>query len=340
MIAPDTPKQLSYERRRRWPAEQAQKWFAARPLPFGFNYVTSTAVNSTEMWLAETFDQDTITKELQWGGELGFNSCRVFLPFIVWDADSQGFLSRLDAFLTIASKAGLSTVPILFDDCAFAGKEPFLGPQDPPVLGKHNSGWTPSPGFQIADDMDMWPRLEQYVAAVTGQFGRDERILTWDLYNEPGNSQRGARSEPLLRAVFHWAEEHASQPLTTGAWGASVLDHLCIELSDVVSFHIYDSLEATENTIRQLQQHGRPLLCTEWMARTRDSRFITHLPLFGREQAGCFNWGLVNGKTQTHFPWGSSDPTIWFHDVFTQEGEPYDPEEIAAIRAFATEQEV
>jgi hypothetical protein len=44
------------------------------------------------------------------------------------------------------------------------------------------------------------------------------------------------------------------------------------------------------------------------------------------------NWGLVAGKTQTYFPWGSpvnaSIALVWFHDIFNKTGEPYSPYEI------------
>jgi hypothetical protein len=39
------------------------------------------------------------------------------------------------------------------------------------------------------------------------------------------------------------------------------------------------------------------------MARTHGNLFATHLPRFEQERIGCFNWGLVSGKTQTIFPW-------------------------------------
>ena len=39
-----------------WSVEQAQEWYKTIPWQVGFNYVTSTAVNSIEMWQSETFD--------------------------------------------------------------------------------------------------------------------------------------------------------------------------------------------------------------------------------------------------------------------------------------------
>ena len=203
----------------RWSAEKAQEWYGRLPWLCGFNYLPSTAVDSTEMWQRETFDPDTIRRELGWVQELGLNCCRVFLQALVWDADPDGQAERLEQFVGIAHDHGMATLPILFDDWAFAGKEPYLGPQAEPLPGIHNSGWTPSPGPARADEPSSWPRLHEYVAAQLSRFGQDERVLGWDLYNEPGNEGRGPRSLPLLRAAFEWAREAAPmQPLTLGVW--------------------------------------------------------------------------------------------------------------------------
>jgi hypothetical protein len=59
----------------------------------------------------------------------------------------------------------------------------------------------------------------------------------------------------------------------------------------------------------------------------------------------AFNWGLVDGKSQTIYPWDSwnksydAAPALWFHDIFRRDGKPYRPQEVAYIRAI-TESEV
>jgi hypothetical protein len=232
-------------------------------------------------------------------------------------------------------------MPILLDDCAFAGREPYLGPQAEPVPGVHNSGWTPSPGPTRADDPAAWPRLEGYVTALVSRFGRDRRVLAWDLYNEPGNEGRGPRSLPLLRAAFGWARQvNPDQPLTSGVWTwgeemRGINDFLRAE-SDVVSFHEYGDLARLGDVLAVLKTTERPILCTEWMSRTGGSAFGTHLPALRRENVGCFFWGLVNGRTQTHFPWGSPagapPPPIWFHDLLDGAGRPFREDEVALIR--------
>lgn len=336
------PKMMSMS----WSLEQVNAWCAGHLWTCGFNFVASSAVNSTEMWQAATFDPDTITRELGWSAGIGFNGCRVFLPFLAWDAEGDRFLDRFEWFLGIADANGLSVMPVLFDDCAFSGKQPYLGIQDPPVPGVHNSGWTPSPGHDRVVDETAWPQLEQYVRAFVGRFGQDERVCVWDLYNEPGNSDMGNQSLPLLRAVFDWARSlRPSQPLTAGLWSADLgdLNDASIELSDIVSFHSYLDLAGLEKEVRRLRavSGGRPLLCTEWMARKFTSCFGTHLSYFNEQRISCYSWGLVQGKTQTHFPWGSpegaTDPEPWFHDVLHPDGTPYAEADMAALRACTEE---
>jgi hypothetical protein len=74
------------------------------------------------------------------------------------------------------------------------------------------------------------------------------------------------------------------------------------------------------------------------MARPRGSTFETVLPVLKQEKVGAYNWGFVSGKTQTIYPWDSwekeyeGEPQVWFHDIFRQDGAPYDPKEVERIR--------
>ncbi|MBA7696348.1 hypothetical protein ES703_104995 [subsurface metagenome] len=224
----------------RWSKEKAWQWYRKVSPLRGCNYLPRTAVNMTEMWQAGTFDPKTIDEELDWAEKAGYNSMRIYLQYLVWKDDPGGLKKRLDEFLTIADKHGISSMLILFCDCAFSGKEPYLGKQVEPVPGVHNSGWVPSPGLKRVTDKAVWPDLEKYVKDIVGSFGKDERVLMWDLYNEPGNSGMGEKSLPLAEAAFAWARAtNPSQPLTIGAWAGfqSRMSKRLMELSDIVSFH-------------------------------------------------------------------------------------------------------
>lgn len=323
----------------RWPVEKAWEWYNRQPWIVGCNFLPSTAVNDVEMWQAETFDPKTIDRELAMAEGLGFNSVRVFLNYVVWKADPDGLKKRFEQFLKIADKHGIRAMPILFDDCAFAGREPKVGKQDDPVPGIHNSGWVASPGKSLVLDRARWPDLEKYVKDMVGSFSKDRRIIIWDLYNEPANDGLGDKSWPLLEAVFAWAREMKPvQPLTTGAWADfnAPIQRRMMELSDIVSFHGYDAPAVMEAKLKKCSETGRPVICTEWLLRQGGNTVGALLPMFRDRKVGCFNWGLVAGRTQTNYQWGSKkgspEPAVWQHDFFRGDGTPYNPDEIALIR--------
>lgn len=326
----------------RWSTDKAWNWYHAQPWSLGFNFVPSTASNTTEFWGKDTFDESTIDREMGWAEALGFNSCRVFTQYLVWKEDPQGFKQRFSRFLEIAARHRVSVIPTLFDDCTFGDPpltEPFLGKQREPIPGMIIPSWTPSPGLSEVSDQAAWPDLEAYVKDFVGAFRDDARVLLWDLYNEPGNSGMGEKSLPLLRAVFGWARSaNPSQPLSVAVWqgNADALSKAMLELSDVITFHAYTDNAGMRQMIEGFKAHKRPVICSEWMARLKGARFETELPLFKEQGVGCYMWGFVNGRTQTQFAWesprSSAEPKVWFHDLLYHDGQPYDPAEVEAVR--------
>jgi len=307
----------------RWTPERAWKWYKGIGPTRGFNYVPRTAVNTTEMWQKETFDPRTIDEELGWAERCGLNSARVFVQYIVYEADPQGLIGRMERFLEIADKRHVSVMFILFDDCFIP--EPKLGKQPAPVPGVHNSQWTASPGDRRKQP-ENWPALEEYVKDVVGHFAKDRRVMAWDLYNEAA-----APSRPLVEASFAWARAaQPSQPLTS-CWQA-------LDLCDVITFHDYGPPNAGQLN-RWIAE--RPALCTECIARGAGSRFDNVLPVFAKRGIGWYMWGLVKGRIQTYYPWGSPkgapEPKLWHHDLFQPDGRPHRPEEIEQIRKFPAE---
>ena len=326
-----------------WSAEQAWDWYRSQPWLVGCNYIPNTAINQLEMWQAETFDPETINRELGWAADrLGFNTVRVFLHDLLWEDDPAGLLSRVDQFLTISQKHAIRPLLVFFDDCW--NKDAKLGRQPIPKPGVHNSGWVQSPGTAIVINPGAWDRLETYVQSVLKAFGHDPRILGWDLYNEPGNNDLGERSLPLLEAAFAWARAaEPQQPLTAGTWFDNpVLTEFSLAASDMLTFHNYNATdEELRAQITHLKSLGRPVICTEYMARrvTGGSSFRRYLPIFKEEGVGAINWGLVSGKTQTIYAWNSlplskgneTEPNPWFHDIFRADGTPFDPAEVELI---------
>jgi hypothetical protein len=324
----------------RWSVEQANEWYAKQGWIVGCNFTPSTAINQIEMWQEQDFDPKTIDTELGWAEDIGFNAVRVYLHYLVWARNPTKMKQRMDKFLDIVESHGIRVMFVLFDDCW--NPDPTLGKQPEPKPGTHNSGWVQCPGGKIQNrDKALYPVLKAYTQDLLRSFGKDKRILVWDLYNEPGNNEYFDLSLPLLESVFMWAREaNPSQPITTGLWAwdenFDELREVTIKNSDIVTFHHYGKAEHLKEKVEEFKSYGRPLLCTEYMARTRGCTFESHMPVFKKENVGCFNWGLVSGKTQTIFQWDTPgklpEPDVWFHDIFRRDGTPFDPEEIKFIK--------
>jgi len=310
------------------------------------------------MWQEATFNPAEIDKELSWAEAMGMNTMRIFLHDLLWEQDAVGFQKRMDQFLAIASRHHLRPMFVLFDSCW--DPLPHLGPQHPPIPGVHNSGWVQSPGAAALRDAGQYPRLKEYVHGVVGAFAKDERILAWDVWNEPGSDNAGsygkeelkdkiARVTVLLPQVFAWAREaNPVQPLTSGVWavdtspdGANLgeLQQIQLRESDIISFHNYTWPEFFKRQVVWLKKYNRPVVCTEYMARPAGSTFDTILPIAKQEHVGAINWGFVAGKTQTYLPWESwehpyilSQPPVWFHEVLHPDGTPYRQAEVDLIR--------
>ncbi len=348
--------------RQRWTVEQAQAWQASTPWLVGCNFLPSHAINQLEMWQADTFDPAAIDRELGLAASLGFNSVRLFLHNLLWDQDREGFLKRVDQFLAIADKHKIGVMMVPLD--AVWDPKPALGKQRAPRPHVHNSGWLQAPGAEILGDEARHDELKPYIQGLIGRYRTDRRIQAWDLFNEPDNPNRnsygveGSKTElpekvkaematKLLAKLFIWAREmDPKQPLTAGVWRDDWSDHakltpynkLMLEESDVISFHSYDRLPEVRKKVEQLRRYGRPLLCTEYMSRGSGSTFDPVLGYLKEQKVAAYNWGLVDGKSQTIYPWETwqkqhtERPRLWFHDIFSQDGTPYDKAEVEYIR--------
>jgi hypothetical protein len=341
----------------RWTVERAEAWQKAQPWLVGCNYMPSTAINQLEMFQADSFDPETIDRELGYAEDLGFTSIRVFLHDLLWEQDREGFLDRCEQVLAIADRHDIKVMFVLFDSCWHP--EPRLGPQPAPLAHVHNSGWVQSPGVPALRDPGATARLRAYVTGVVRYFAADPRVVVWDIWNEPDNFDGGAAKRPglepkdkpvlvnaLLSQAFAWAREaEPSQPLTSGVWRDSdnidTLDdckRIQLANSDVISFHSYGDPPSLDRCLTNLATYGRPLLCTEFMARPNGSVFDPHLRMLRDHGVAAYCWGFVNGKSQTIYPWDSwtksydGPPPVWFHDIIEPDGTPFRKDEVDFIR--------
>ncbi|WP_149242405.1 cellulase family glycosylhydrolase [Dyadobacter sp. 32] len=339
-----------------WTRAEARTWYTKQGWLVGADFLPSTAINQLEMFQEASFDTATINKELGWAQNIGMNTMRVYLHDLLYEQDSAGFFQRLDVFLDISAKHKIKPVLVLFDSCW----DPFpkLGKQREPQQGLHNSGWVQSPGYVALKDSTQYPRLARYVAGTVARFAHDDRVLAWDIWNEPDNTNNSSYGKvelpfkvdyvlPLMTNAFAWARgANPSQPLTAGVWAGDWTTHetlkpiekVSIDQSDIISFHNYDGADKFEKCIKQLQQYDRPIICTEYMSRGNGSFFETSLPIAKKYNVGAINWGLVDGKSQTIYPWDSwkkpyaKEPELWFHDIFRKDGTPYKQSEVDLIK--------
>ncbi len=359
----------------RWSVERINKWYDALPWLVGANYYPATAINQIDMWQESTWDPEQIDKELGWAADLGMNTMRVFLHDLVWEADREGLYRRMDRFLGICGKHGIRPSFVFFDDCHYP--EPKLGPQPPPVRAWHNSGWVNSPArdlaVRFAEDKATpaeVARLKGYVQDTMRRFKDDARVLYWELYNEPGrgtgldpepehvsSDNFGDVSSKLVHQSWVWAREvNPSQPVTSTTAGSVGKRNIAINRmnSDMHSIHNYGTPLELRKLIREYKKDGRPVIVTEWLARTRGSTVAGSLPVMKEERAGAINWGLVSGESATIWPWESRkgkdveeerrkgniikpgdpfpEPRLWFHDLFHTDGRPYDQGEYEVFR--------
>lgn len=341
-----------------WDINQSNSWYEKQAWLVGCNFIPSSAINQLEMFQEETFDEETIEREIAIARDLGFNSLRIYLHDLLWN-DRDSLKHHLNIVLNICVSHEIKPILVFFDDCHRA--YPKLGIQPKPVRGVHNSGWKQSPGLLIVHEIfdntvkkQELERLRMFVQEVMDEYKDDDRILMWDIYNEPGQFPVGERSLTLLKHTWAWAQEvRPSQPLTScldGSVGSEIIKYNQ-EKSDIITFHQYESDKLLESIVR-LKKLGRPVICTEYMARELGTTFEFSLPIFRENRVGCYNWGLVAGKSQTHFPWSSvqqlqklkkekvfledyediPEPEIWFHDIFRKDGSAFNEDEVVFIK--------
>lgn len=348
----------------RWSEERIWQWYHERPWLRGFNYLPSDCVSRIEFWQEHEHERvmKTVVDELKLAHESGFNSVRIILPFDVWNKQHDGFMERLDNFLSLADKNSISVMITFGNDCTVPKERyepPVFGPQ-PMDFGYHSGRKNsphvtlPAPGYSLLDEPELAELHYKMVAEIIGKYREDKRVVIFDLFNEIGNSMRETKSLPHLEKFFAIARDiDPIQPLTACVWRYnkerkvySEAELRAIELSDIISWHYYGNYENTIKTIDRLKEYRRPLVNTEWLHRVQHNTVETIFPLFYLEQIACYNWGFVAGKSQTYQPWEylwrrldngqgyDLDFTKWQHDLFRANHRPYDPHELTIIKEF------
>ena len=348
----------------RWSEERANEWYAKFGWLRGCNFIPSCCANRLDMMQSYEFEKhfEVAKKELELCKEIGFNSIRLFPEFNVWLYEHDSFMENLERYIALADSLGINVLMGLTSEAVL----PRGGKYVPKNFGKQEYAW----GYH----MGRWPLTEEQKAQepyhyleleetsekfaemireIVGKYANDERIIVWNVYNEPGIILKD-RAIPLLKKMFEICREiNPIQPLCADVFYSyygkteTEPERLALELSDVISFHSYMPYDYLIPQLKELKKLNRPIFMTEWLSRVSHNNVKELYPLFYLENIACYCWGFVLGKTQTNEPWESywdhyysGDPNAkydfskWQHDLFRPNYRPYDPEEIKIIKKY------
>lgn len=353
------------DNRSKWSVERIWDWYDRQPWIRGCNFMGSDCANRVDQWQGEGFEErlKTADRELKLASETGFNAVRLILEYIVWKEDHDGFMARFDKYLNTAYQYGIRAMITFGNDCML----PKDDPNSHPYLGKQHYDWgyhggrkhsqhstmNNEPGYSLLDELEEAPSIYRWIEEIIRTYQNDERVVVWDLYNEPGNAKREKLTMPHLKKIYKIARDiNPMQPITSAVWRMngepdqklSDIEQFVLDYSDIISYHNYGPYIQNVKIIKRLKEYNRPIMNTEWLGRVQQNTVQELFPLFFLEKIGCFNWGFVAGLYQTYEPWegiwerywsGEADQvnfTVWFHDLYRPSLRPYDPHEIDLIR--------
>ncbi len=243
---------------------------------YGANYVPSYAKNPVDMW--GNYQREVIDQELGYAEDLGLNSLRVFLHYQVYKKNHQDFLNRLENFLSLCANHKIKLILILFDGCFGFSDE---------IKKGYVKGWIANPGHELLGEK-YWKDYEKYIKDIVGSHKNDERILLYDIMNEPcrvwihihpkngepravGPEEVVLMGEEYVRFVAHFSNLVRSLqskiPLTVGVVHP-LHNREIYAFEDVLSFHIYpDNLRIIMECLKWVRgvskYEEKPILITE-----------------------------------------------------------------------------
>ena len=177
--------------------------------------------------------------------------------------------------------------------------------------------WRSNPGYSKLGEPHRHT-YHPYVDAVVDSHRNDDRILAWDVMNEPwvteilvGNYDDPLPGEFARHFCEHVLDKGCGVPVTVGA---GTLDRALrlADCVDVISFHCYQHNDALRHELDRAYavqtSHSKPVLLTECLAAsiledpdaTTDagqvSAYQRDLPVLAEAQIGWFQFGLMVGR--------------------------------------------
>lgn len=173
----------------------------------GFNYFPSSSMNDIDFW--RDYDKETIERELGWAAAAGFNFCRAWFNFVVWQREGTASMAKLQHFVATAHTVGIQVMVAPFNSyqsCVSA-------PGTVPSYDFTAACFFTSPAAAATQNQTWWhTEGHEYVDALTSALpSATPGLLLWDVCNEPANSW----SDFVVHFVQYFQNKTAT-PTTVG----------------------------------------------------------------------------------------------------------------------------
>jgi hypothetical protein len=285
----------------------------------GLGVIPSWAARIEDAWWF--YDGARMREEVALAKQIHINCIRLWIEFTAWMRDPDKVTANfMDAVAAIA-ESGMKVMPCLFNRW-----------HDP----KFDYGGTYNENLHPG-----WTQPREYVRALVTPLAKDDRVLVWDLCNEPRANDSVTGPNKLEVA---WLTEIAAtvrtcgaqQPLIIGTKNSYLNQPGYIEtyapVVDVLCAHPYvldrKSLETLIGSYRALrEQFGKPLLVNETIPGALDDLVRADVVRYYTEQLsaagfGWMGWVIREGKaisTRRDRYDGNGINGQGFHPFFTKE---------------------
>ncbi len=281
----------------------------------GFSVVPSWGARIEEAWWF--YDGGRFREEVALARTVHANCIRLWIEFTAWMADPKRVTEHfLDAVAAIAEH-GMKTMPCLFNRW-------------------HDAKW--DYGGQYHEDLYRnWTAKMEYVGELVRPLANDDRVLIWDLCNEPAAHNL---NDDWAKREYAWLEQVAKtvrssgarQPITIGTMTGTNIETYA-PLCDVLCAHPYtrteNELVAQIAGLEEIRKRiGKPMManecipgCLDDQRRAALARAYAHR--LSEAGFGWMGWALREGKaisTRRDRYDGNGIDGQGFHPFFTRGG--------------------
>ncbi len=254
----------------------------------GFSVVPSWGARIEQAWWDYT--PARMREEIAPARQVHANCIRLWIDFSAWMADPERIAGNFFDAVDAIDEAGMKTMPCLFNRW-------------------HDYNWDYG-GVYTEHLYRGWGPMLDYVRALVQPLVRDERILIWDLCNEPQAmdevSDVNLREIAWLKAIADCLRDcGVLQPITVGTMNGANID-IFAPLCDVLCAHPYaHDRKGLEQLVQDYQakvlHHGKPLLVNECMPgslndHVRAEVVREYAELLSKAGFGWMGWALREGK--------------------------------------------